>query len=71
MREICVPRGANWKITSVLGMSLGWIEGRKEGGDRGERKKMPQAIRLEPCSVSSGIAGAGPRDPTFGIGSDA
>jgi len=52
-------------------MSLGWIEGRKEGGDRGERKKMPQAIRLEPCSVSSGIAGAGPRDPTFGIGSDA
>ena len=34
------------------------------------RKKVPQAIRLELCSISREIAGAGPRDLTFEVGSD-
>ena len=33
--------------------------------------KTPQAIRLEQCSVIPRIASAGPRGPTFGVGSDA
>ena len=35
------------------------------------RKKTPQAIRLELCSISRVIAGAGPRDLTLEIGSGA
>ena len=35
------------------------------------RKKAPQAIRLELCSISPEIASAGPRDLTFEVGSDA
>jgi len=40
-------------------------------GDKPGRKDTPQAIRLEHCSISLGVAGAGPRDLTFEVGSDA
>ena len=35
------------------------------------RKKTPQAIRLELCSISRKTAGAGPRDLSFEVGSRA
>ncbi len=49
-----------------------WRESRAARSKAGlDRKKRPQAIRLELCSISLDIAGVGPRDLTFEIGSDA
>ena len=53
----------------VQRVNSGWMS-TGVGGTRA-RKKSPQAIRLEPYSIPLGIAGAGPRDLTFEVGSDA
>jgi hypothetical protein len=59
-------RGCRFEREGPGGPSRSWDRRRPR-----ERwgKKLPQAIRLEPCSFSPVVADAGTRGPTFGTGS--